>query len=516
MSKKRERKAAARAAAAAAAAPPPPPPRRRSITETVKAAAASLPREPAPPVFTLPKPPPGIVPSGAPTMAQDEAIAGIYGWAGSDGYGSLGYDESLTFPGYPALASMAQRPEYRRACTIIAQEMTRKWVKLHGGQEEDAVRAQKLKEIDAEMKRLKIRDLFRRVTMLDGFFGRGQIYIDVGQAKTDLPLVIGPKTIKPGSLKAFRLLEPVWTYPTDYSSSDPLAPDFYKPRAWYVSGKKVHSSRLMTFVSREVPDVIKPAYSFGGLSLTQMGRPYVENWLRTRQSVSDLLHSFSTLILATDMSATLSGDPGGESLFDRVDLFNRTRDNRGTWAINKETEAVTNVTTPLGTLDALQAQAQEQLASVWAIPLVKLLGVTPSGLNASSDGEIRVFYDSIGAAQEDDYRDPLTRILQVIQLHLYGEIDPEIDFTFIPLWQMSETDKAAMRKANADTAAVYITDGVISPEEERQRLASDEDGVYQGLDMNDIPEPPAAPADPADPDPENGEPAPEGVPTDDE
>ena len=55
---------------------------------------------------------------------------------------------------------------------------------------------------------------------------------------------------------------------------------------------------------------------------------------------------------------------------------------------------------PLGTLDALQAQSQEQLASVSGIPLVELLGITPAGLNASSEGELKAYYGRIHDDQE--------------------------------------------------------------------------------------------------------------------
>ncbi|MGF6605041.1 hypothetical protein P3T23_009802, partial [Paraburkholderia sp. GAS448] len=48
--------------------------------------------------------------------------------------------------------------------------------------------------------------------------------------------------------------------------------------------------------------MLKPAYAFGCLSLSQIAKPYVDNWLRTRQSVSDLLHSFSTMVLKTNLA----------------------------------------------------------------------------------------------------------------------------------------------------------------------------------------------------------------------
>lgn len=439
-------------------------------------------------IFEPAVPPSIVVPSG---FAMDRSLSDNAAWATA---GDL-YGEGLFFLGYPALAEMAQRPEYRRASEVIAEEMTRKWVRIHSSNDDDSDKADKVRAIEDAFDRFRIRDLFRHATEVDGFFGRANVFIDVGGRDLSLPLILSPKTIKQGSLKGFKLIEPVWTYPAEYDGSNPLADDFYKPRAWYVMAQKIHASRMLVFTARQVPDMLKPAYSFGGLSISQMVKPYVDNWLRTRQSVSDLLHSFSVSGIKTNLAATLDGGDGGD-IEGRAALFNASRDNRGLMMLDKDTEDFFNITTPLTTLDALQAQAQEQMASVMRTPLVKLLGIQPAGLNASSDGEIRTFYDTIHAAQERDYRDPLTRVMQIIQLDLFGAIDPDIGLSFEPLWQLSEAEKATARKTDAETASVYIADGVLTPEEERQRLAAQEDGMYPALDLSVVPEVPDAMDDP--------------------
>ncbi len=137
------------------------------------------------------------------------------------------------------------------------------------------------------------------------------------------------------------------------------------------------------------------------------------------------------------------------------------------------------------------------MAAVGRIPLVKLLGISPSGLNASSDGEVRTFYDSIHGRQERVYTDNLTRALQVLQLNEFGEIDEEIGFEFVSLWELDEAGKAAVQKTRADTAAVYIESGVLAPEEERERLASEEENPYAGIDLSGPPpDPPMQQGDP--------------------
>ena len=156
--------------------------------------------------------------------------------------------------------------------------------------------------------------------------------------------------------------------------------------------------------------------------------------------------------------------------------------------IDKNIEDFDNVSVPLGSLDKLQAQAQEHMASVSGIPLVKLLGVTPSGLNASSDGEIRCFYDWIGAYQEVLFRINLTKVVNFVQLSLFGDVDEDIIIQFEPLWALDEKELAEVDKLKAETAQIRIDSGVIAPEEDRQRIASEPDTPYPGLDVSDVPE----------------------------
>lgn len=441
------------------------------------------------------EPPKGVIPEAirSAVLAMDSTPYGEINDAYAMGY-AWGNMES--FPGYPYLSMMAQKPEYRKMVGTIAEEMTRKWIKLKTVGDDD--KSDRVKQLYDALERFHVRDKFREAAEHDGYFGGGQIYIDVLSPKnvsawTDdnelqSKLFISEKKIPKGSLKGFRVIEPVWTYPGVYNAQNPLSPDFYKPTQWFVMGKTVHASRMIDFVSRQVPDLLKASYNFRGLSLIQIAEPYVNNWLRTRDSVSDMIHSFSIPVIGTDMSQVLQGG-GAENLLMRLMMFNQCRDNRGAFAKdnNKEQpETVEFVNAPLSGLDMLQAQAQEQMASVSSIPLVKLLGITPNGLNASSDGEIRVFYDYIHSLQQSIFKTPLKRVLDVIQLSEFGDIDPDIYFEFEPLYEMSAKEKADIRLVDAQTDAVYVTQvQALSANEVREKIADDPDSPYHSLDLSD-------------------------------
>jgi len=468
-------------------------------------------------IFTPATVAPGVLPAGE-KIAMDEMTVGTAGfgavntWAWGSG---AQFAEGTTFLGYPYLAELTQRPEYRKGVERLATEMTRKWISFEtksdqNGEVDDAAKKElsiekgaKIHAIEARMIELKVRDAVRVGIEHDGYFGRGHLFLDVGkpgeemvdaEIKTPLPLTKS-KINKQNPLRAVRNVEPMWAYPQAYNSTDPLRSDWYKPSIWYVMAKPVHATRFLTMVGREVPDILKPAYAFGGLAMTQMAKPYVDNWLRTRQAVCDLIESFSVSGIYTNMSSVLQAGVGGDDegdggVIDRLELFNLIRTNSGSMALDKDTEEFFNISTPLGTLDALQAQAQEQMASVWSIPVAILLGLQPKGLNASSEAEVRIFYDFLGSAQENIVREPLTTIINAIQLSLFNEIDDSITFKFEPLWSLSDKERAEVKKIEAETGQILIDAGVIHPQEERRRIADDTDMGYNSIDVEDVPEEP--------------------------
>jgi phage-related protein (TIGR01555 family) len=425
-----------------------------------------------------PKLPPGMdSPDNAVAMdslAYDYASTTI---AGQDG---INY---LYFVGYPYLAMLSQRAEYRAMSGRLASEMTREWIALRSTETAGDETKARMAELDTFLKELKLQAAVQELVVQDAAFGRGNLFIEIAGQDNDKPLIQSPKTIAKGSLKRISTVEPMWTTPMAYNSTDPLAGGFYKASMWNVFGKSVHPTRMMTVVTRPMPDMLKPAYNFSGMSLYQMAEPYVNNWLRTRQSVSDLINTFSTTAIQTDLSQVLTGGSAA-AMNARADLFSATKSNRGVMLLDKEREDLVQINTPLGGLHELQAQAQEQMCAVSFMPAIILTGISPGGLNASSDSEIMVWHEWIRGQQEAHYREPIQAVINVAMLSLFGEIDKDISFEFNPLKQMDAKDRSAMRTTDAQSDQLYVEMGVVSEEEVRETLARDPEGRFQGLDLN--------------------------------
>ena len=452
------------------------------------------------------KPPEGVR-GDKNTIALDNAITNFT--AANYNIVSSFIADGLNFKGYADLAAMMLRAEFRKPVEVLAKECTREWIRFRSTNtkaDQDEEAARKIDEIEAEFLRLRVREKVRRHITHGLAFGLGHIWIDVNGASFDTagqmkPLVISEQGVKKGTLRRIENIDPIWTNPNNYNADNPLRPDYFKPETWWVQGVQIHSSRLLTIVPFEVPDILKPAFNFGGLSLTQQLEAYVHNFLRTRQSVSDMVSNYATKILKTDMFGNMQsdgclnyGDLDADSITGRVAAMNAWQNNNGTFVLDKEGEDFDIKAAPIAGLSDLQSQSMEFMAGIPGIPLVKLFGIQPQGLNASSEGEIRVLYDEIAAMQEAIVYETVRSLFRLVQLNLWGEIDPTLDFEFVHLWQLSEKEAAEVEKIKTDTDAVNVQAGIISPEEARERQSTDDHSIYHNVNLSGPP--------PESPDPE--------------
>lgn len=416
--------------------------------------------------------------------AAQNAMAMDYGLqTGRNGRNALSFVEATSWPGFATLALLAQLPEYRTMHETPADECVRAWGKITCSSKDDLA-GDKAARITQKLEQYNVRTLVRTVVIHDQAYGGAHVFphlkMDGDSVPADAPLLLSPSFVQRGCLTGFAAIEPMWLSPNAYNATDPTLPNFYRPDSWIAtSGKKIHNSRIHTVVGRPVGDMLKAAYSFRGVSISQLAMPYVDNWLRTRQSVSDTVKQFSMTNLATDMAQLLA--PGGaQSLDARLQLFNLYRDNRNIGALDKGTEEIQQTNTPLSGLDSLQAQSQEQMAAVSHIPLVKLLGITPNGLNASSDGEIRVWYDFIAGYQATNLTPLMEWIIDLIQLSEFGQIDPGLAWEWSPLMELDDKQLAEVRQLNASTDSTLMELGVIDAKMVQQRLAADPTSGYAG------------------------------------
>ncbi len=417
-------------------------------------------------------------------MAMDKCIEGVFS-VYSNEWRQLAMPKFL---GYPLLSNIAQDPLIRAGIETIADDMTRKFINLTSKGDVDL--SAKISELESDLQKFRVKSIFNQAISTCGYQGGCLVYIDVGPLDDDekkTPLFLDSFTFKKGMLRGFKVIEPINIYPGIYDTLDPTSEDYFNPETWFILGKEYHKSRFLYFAQNEVPLILKPLYNFFGISLAQQVLEYVQNFTENRRSAQRLLNKFSMTVWRTDMSAFLNNG-SCDSLIERVKFANSQRSNDGMFLLDKEREELEQINTPLAGVTDIVSMSLDLAPVILGISKDKYFGDLPKGLNASSEGTNRIYYDKIHSLNEKISYDAVEKVLKILQLNLYGEIDPNISFEFAPLWEMDERERAEINKINADTAAIYVDRGSLSNTEVRGALADNPNSGYSNIDVDAVPE----------------------------
>ena len=298
-----------------------------------------------------------------------------------------------------------------------------------------------------------------------------------------LPLGTDADTFRAGTLKGFKLIAPVYIAPGRYSCYNPIDKDYFVPQSWLINGREVHASRFLYFAEDKPPTLLLPAYNFFGIPLTQIVRQNVKQFSECSAAASRLLQKFSCTVFATDMQELLTGSDGA-NIRRRVQYFSQNRDNDGVMTIDKEAEAIQDVSTPISGVTDIVKQQMEVVAAMFGEPAVKLWGISPGGFNSTGDSDMKNHYDHIHALQERIFREPLEYVVKLLQLNSKGMVDDALSFEFCPLSDEDKDLQARCNKTMADTMATLIDRGVISGSEARMVLANDPESGFAGIDVD--------------------------------
>jgi phage-related protein (TIGR01555 family) len=175
-----------------------------------------------------------------------------------------------------------------------------------------------------------------------------------------------------------------------------------------------------------------------------------------------------------------AGGKAQEALVASIAFMAQYQNNEGITILDGEDEFGNDTYTFAGLADVL-IQFGQQVSGSSQIPLVRLFGQSPTGLNSNGESDIRQYYDSVLQKQEYTLRDPLEVLIRVAWQSFTGRPAPQdLAFEFTPLWQMSALDKANVAKINADTIMEVQSAGVIDSATAMRELkqASGDHGLF--------------------------------------
>ena len=122
------------------------------------------------------------------------------------------------------------------------------------------------------------------------------------------------------------------------------------------------------------------------------------------------------------------------------------------------------------------------------IPVTRLFGRSPSGLNATGESDLQNYYDMIAEKQESYLRPILNKVLPPFIISTLGSLPDDFDFEFDPVAEPSDKERADLAKCGTDNVVAAYNAGLISQRTALKELKqqSERTGVWTNITDEDI------------------------------
>lgn len=327
-----------------------------------------------------------------------------------------------------------------------------------------------------------------------------------GQA-LNTPLRI--ETVGKGQFKGILALDRYQVNPSLQNPVTEIGPDLGKPK-WYdvapgskaLSGERIHYSRIIRIDGQTLPWRQALAENGWGQSVLERLWDRVIAFDSTTEGAAQLVYKahLRTLKMKGFREAVALGGAAFKGIQAQLEMIRQWQSNEGLTVLDLNDEFETHTYTFAGLSD-LMLQFGQQLSGATGIPLVRLFGQAPAGLNSTGESDFRQYYDEIAQQQDQRLRPGVGKILALLHRSLFGTDLPEgFAFEFVPPWQLTEEEKANVLEKKTNAVVTAYDAALISEQTALRELrqASRTTGVFTNITDEDINKADSEPPEPVE------------------
>lgn len=340
--------------------------------------------------------------------------------------------------------------------------------------------------LEAEEKRLGVQQKLLLAHIRARLYGGAALYIGTGQSNVGeelKPDSISKEGIRHLNVLSKRLLQ------AGELDRDPESPTYGMPSVYTLSTGSsqvsIHPSRLVILHGAGIPDSEAASQNTGwGDSVLTAVMEAIRNADSTSANIASLVFEAKVDVLnIPNLMASLS-DPAYEAqLLKRLQLAGMAKSINGMLVLDKD-ETYNQKSANFASLRDILMGFMQLVSGAADIPVTRLLGQAPGGLNASGESDIRNYYDRIRALQELTITPAMGIFDECLIRSALGSRPPEVHYNWRSLWQTTEKERADIGKTTAETIKIIDDTGLI-PDDVMGKVAQNmltEAGVAPGLE----------------------------------
>lgn len=377
-----------------------------------------------------------------------------------------------------------------QAVDVVADDMTREGINMQGlsGPEET-------EQLNQVLDDLQVWDKLNETIKWSRLYGGAVAVMMIDGQNISTPL--NTKTIAKGQFRGLLVLDRWMVLPDLQDLVTEYGPDYGMPKFYDVItdsvglvNQRIHYSRILRFDGVKLPYWQAIAENLWGQSVIERLEDRLTLFDSATLGAGQLVYKAHLRTYKVEKLRELiaTGGRAYDALVKQIQQIRMWQSNEGMTLMDAKDTFETHQYSFTG-LDSVLLQLGQQLSGALGIPLVRLFGQSPAGLNATGESDLANYYDNINQQQEGRMRSPLHRLLEVVSQSALGKPLPtSFKFGFASLWQMDDKTKAEVANTTADAVTKVEEVGLISRKTALKELrqSSEVTGIFSHITDEEI------------------------------
>lgn len=348
---------------------------------------------------------------------------------------------------YDLLTTYRQNWLAAKIVDIPAQDATREWRSWQAAKGE-------IEKIERLERSLALQHKVLDALTLARLYGGAAIYIGTN-ASPAKPLNVETERLEYLAVISRRELS------ANDVEDDIRSPYFGQPKSYDLITKEsmvtIHPSRLVRFVGKSIPESFASGYSYqqgwGDSSLVACMAPL----LRTESTMANagelVFESQVSVMKVPDLLSQLNDPEYRQSVLEMVALQAAGKGITKMMMIDAAQDYQNHSATFAGVPEIINAFHQED-AGASGIPVTRLLGQSPGGLNSTGESDLRTHYDNISSMQKLTIGPAMANLDEMLIRAALGSRPEEVHYNWNNLWYPSAKEQADIGKITAETVKI--------------------------------------------------------------
>ena len=272
---------------------------------------------------------------------------------------------------------------------------------------------------------------------------------------------------------------------TDLDSEELNLPKYYHVNLEDGSAVKIHHSRVLRFIGRKMPRIEEQAEQYWGTSLIEHILPELEKRDNVSWNVALLTFMANMRIMKAPgvSSMMLSGtDSARDKLYNTVSAVNEIMNNNALMLLDEKASYKSHQYTFSG-IGEVYDRFMMDVSGACGIPVTKLFGRSPAGMNSTGESDLQNYYDRIEGDQQTQLLPVLEKLIPIIFISAIGAVPDDLQIVFNPVRRPTNDEKSDLGAKQTTAVVEAFTAGLISQQTALRELqqSSDMTGMWSNI-----------------------------------